>query len=189
MGKHTAKRFDSKEKNTIETENRTQKSFKIGKFIFTIFLFIIVIFIIPYIKNFFYSSIHEIKPNSSDNRASLDIQSDINAVSLSNILPENINNSVYPSKKFENTELSISNLFLNYDNNITVIEFDLCNEDLTEQDIFKFTFSLLDENGNIMISFDLSSEELLQPNQTKSFILIATRDVSNASDFSISIKR
>lgn len=186
MAKHSAKRFDTKEKNRIpkrknKKQNNRNDNSKLN--IITIIIILIIIIVVALILAFgedFVKIVNSNKENTDTNH---------NSVSLSSILSENTNISPYSTKKFDKTDLSVSNLFLKYENNITVISFSLSNESLKEQDIFNFTFSLLNENGNPIITYDLSSEEVLKSNQNKDFILVATMDVSNASDFEISIKK
>lgn len=114
-----------------------------------------------------------------------------NTLSTNDILSEcSQNESNYSSKKFDNLDyLYIDNLFLKYENNITLIKFNLYNDSNATQDSLNFNFSLLDENNTLLITYDLKLSEPLKGNQNKEFILISTRDVSNASDYKIEIKK
>lgn len=95
--------------------------------------------------------------------------------------------SKYISKEFDfDNSLSINNLFLIYENNITIIKFNLCNNSDDVKNVFSFYFSLVDENGNILIDYNLSSKKPLEGKSQEEFVLIATRDVSNAYDYTIS---
>ena len=193
MGKHSAKRFVSNEKKepTLNRNAKIQvkKSSKLKRLIIIILLFIIIIFAIPHIKDFFTDYVYEVTKDFFDNFSSESEETASEPISISSILETNPNTSPYSTKNIMDTELYVNNLFLKYENNITVINFDICNNSSINQDIFNFTFSLLDENNKVIISYDLSSEEIIEANQKKDFVLIATRDVSNASDFSISIKK
>lgn len=101
-----------------------------------------------------------------------------------------ISASNFSPKKLEETHLMLQNLSIQYDQSISTIRFDLSNDSDVEQSAIAFSFSLLDENQNVIIHYDkLSTKEIIGANQKKNFMLIATRDVSNASDYKIEITK
>lgn len=172
MGKQKGKRFSETSKNRN----------------YFGFIFIFLIFIIGIIFLFFYTRTLWLNHLSSTESTNNEITNE--ATSVENIINNNTTSqSPYVSKSFDiANHLVVQDLFLIYENNITVIKFNLYNNSTNSQDVFDFTFSLLDESGNNIISFDLSSKEMIEPNNYKEFVLIAARDVSNAYDFQISIK-
>ena len=98
--------------------------------------------------------------------------------------------SNFSPKKLEETHLMLQNLSIQYDQSISTIRFDLSNDSDVDQSAVAFSFSLLDENQNVIIHYDkLSTKEIIGANQKKNFMLIATRDVSNASDYKIEITK
>lgn len=182
MGKHSAKIFDSNKNTEKKTKTRKEKNFfKSWKLIIILLLFLIIILLALFIRNY------SIKLKQNDATA-FETNKDSNSVSLSSILSTE-EYSKYETRKIENTNLILTNLFLKFENNITVIKFEICNESTEDQPVFDFTFSLLDENNLNIISYDLSSEEIIPANSKKQFVLIASRDVSNATDFKIDIKK
>lgn len=183
MGKHSAEKYVQKNKK-IRNENKKRGNW--GKIIFIIFIFIIAIFLIEFVyKHDFFDTTTE----SAEEQSKKITREVSNSVPLSSILPDSNTDSSFESKLFSNTNLRLTNLLLNYKNNITAITFDILNESSKIQDIFNFTFSLLDSDDNVIISYDLSSKEVIDSNQKKNFVLIATRDVTHATDFKISIKK
>lgn len=182
MGKHSAKRKIQK-KNKFQNENK--KKFNFTKLIFVIFIFIIAIFLFEFVSR---KDLFDIFKSNKE-QSSKTNQKITDSVPLDNILTDNSDISPFNEKNIDNTNLSLNNLFLNYENNITAITFDICNNSSENQDIFNFSFSLIDDVGNIVINYNLSSKEIIEANQKKSFVLIATRDVTNATDFIISLKK
>lgn len=184
MKKNKAKRFNQKSSNKSDETKKNNKTLNIKNFLlFFIIIIIIVLIYITKTKNLL---------NFSDEEVS-DSQNDIlqdNAASLSEMLSELPSNSKYSKKTFDTAEyLEIDNLNLKYENNITIIKFNLFNNSSNNQEIFQFNFSLLDENNNVLISYDLSSDKIIEANKNKEFVLIATRDVSNAYDYKIELKK
>lgn len=164
---------------------RFKKSSKIHLNFTIIFIIFIVgiIFLFYYIKTIWLSHLPTENPpvqNTIDSNANTSVEGIIEYTSTEK--------SKYASKTFDTaTHLTVQNLFLIYENNITIIKFNLHNNSLDNQDLFDFTFSLLDENGIVLISYELSSGEIIEANTSKEFVLIATRNVSNAFDFKISM--
>lgn len=184
MKKHSAKRFDSKDKLKKETKRskKAKKKLKLWK-IFLLLIIIVIIILVIYFKEpilKFINKSFKAKNNNETNNT--------NSMSLSDILAIEVP-SKYETKKLEGSTFSLTNLCLKYENNITVIEFDFVNEDSKEQSIPNFTLTLLDESGTNIISYNLSSSEIISPNNKKQFVLIASRDVSNTADYKIEIKK
>lgn len=94
--------------------------------------------------------------------------------------------STFSPKELEGTNFMLQNLSIQYDQSISTIRFDLVNVSDIDQSAVAFSFSLLDENQNVIIHYDkLSTKEIIEAHQKKNFMLIATRDVSHASDYKI----
>lgn len=182
MGKHSAKRFDTKDNNRIKSTRKKKKKFNFGKF-FLIILLLAVICVLGFIVYKFYPNIIEKTENkNTENESS-------NITSLSSMMAKDDEKSKFETKKIEGTDLSLGHLFVNYNNSITLTEFEIFNEGSTDQPIFNFTFSLLDENDDVIIDYDLSSKEVISANGKRHFNLIASRDVSNATDFKVEVKK
>ena len=98
--------------------------------------------------------------------------------------------SAYAIKNFPGAEyLNVSNLGLKYENNITAVRFNINNNSSDDQDVFYFTLTLTDIDGNVLINFDISSEEIIESNNSKEFIVVAAKDVSSATDYQLSIQK
>ena len=156
MSKHVGKRFQGNSKSTS-----SKSCFKIiKKLIFILLLALLILFLLAHWHRLPQPVAETAKPDSS----------------ASNFSP----------KKLEETHLMLQNLSIQYDQSISTIRFDLVNASDVDQSAVAFSFSLLDENQNVIIHYDkLSTKEIIGANQKKNFMLVATRDVSNASDYKI----
>ena len=175
MKQYNAKRFNESSKHShAKHSNNPKKSLPLKLFLLILIIFLAVIAIL------YFKFPWDISTSSNTN-----VEENISA---NNIITD-ISDSVSPfeTKSFNNMNyLSVEDLSLKYENNITFIKFNLYNNSSKEQKVFDFTFTLLDENGNQLISYDLSSKDLIPVNNHKEFVLLATRDLSNATDYTIS---
>ena len=164
MSKHVGKRFQGNSKSTS-----SKSCFKIiKKLIFILLLALLILFLL--------SHWHRLPQPSAENVA---------APVAETVEPESSTSNFSP-KKLEETHLMLQNLSIQYDQSISTIRFDLSNDSDVDQSAVAFSFSLLDENQNVIIHYDkLSTKETIEAHQKKSFMLIATRDVSHASDYKI----
>lgn len=175
MKKYNAKRFNESS-NHLNSEHSNY--YKNGLFL-KLFLFILIVMLVILVIMYF--------------KFSWDISASYNTNTEKNILANEIISdfscdvSKFKTKSFDSINyLFVGDLSLKYENNITFIKFNLYNNSSEEQKVFDFTFTLLDENGNQLISYDLSSKDLIPGNNHKEFVLLVTRDVSNATDYTIS---
>ena len=175
MKQYNAKRFNGNSKHShSKHSNNPKKSLSLKLFLLILIIFLAVIAIL------YFKFPWDISTSSNTN-----VEENISA---NNIIAD-ISDSVSPfeTKSFDNMNyLSVEDLSLKYENNVTFIKFNLYNNSSEEQKVFDFTFTLLDENGNQLISYNLSSKDLIPGNNHKEFVLLATRDVSNATDYTIS---
>ncbi len=164
MSKHVGKRFQGNSKSTS-----SKSCFKIiKKLIFILLLALLILFLLAHW--------HRLPQPFAENVAAPVAETAEPESSTSNFSP----------KKLEETHLMLQNLSIQYDQSISTIRFDLVNVSDVDQSAVAFSFSLLDENQNVIIHYDkLSTKEIIGANQKKNFMLVATRDVSNASDYKI----
>lgn len=164
MSKHVGKRFQGNSKSTS-----SKSCFKIiKKLIFILLLALLILFLLAHW--------HRLPQPSAENVA---------APVAETAEPES-STSTFSPKELEGTNFMLQNLSIQYDQSISTIRFDLSNDSDVEQSAVAFSFSLLDENQNVIIHYDkLSTKEIIGANQKKNFMLVATRDVSNASDYKI----
>lgn len=164
MSKHVGKRFQGNSKSTS-----SKSCFKIiKKLIFILLLALLILFLLAHW--------HRLPQPSAENVAAPVAETAEPESSTSNFSP----------KKLEETHLMLQNLSIQYDQSISTIRFDLSNDSDVDQSAVAFSFSLLDENQNVIIHYDkLSTKETIEAHQKKNFMLIATRDVSHASDYKI----
>ena len=127
--------------------------------------------------------------NNKENYNNLNIVQEPESLPAINDSSSDSSLSNFDIKTFEGAEhLSISNVRLSYENNITYIMFDLTNSSSNEQDIFDFSFNLLDENNILLTSYNVNSEESIKPNTTKTYLLLSTMDLSAfVGNYSISL--
>ena len=177
MKQYNAKRFNESSNNSHSKHTNYHNKSLFLKLLVFILIVILIILVSMYFK-FSWDISTSSNTNTEENISANEIISD---------LSDDV--SKFKTKSFDSINyLSVSNLSLKYENNITFIKFNLYNNSSEEQKVFDFTFNLLDENGNTLISYDLSSKDLIPSNNHKEFVLIATRDVSNAADYTINKK-
>lgn len=164
MSKQAGKRFQGNPKNTS-----SKSRFKtIKKLIFILLLALLILFLLAYW--------HRLPQPSAENVAT----------PVAETAEPESSTSTFSPKELEGTNFMLQNLSIQYDQSISTIRFDLSNDSDVEQSAIAFSFSLLDENQNVIIHYDkLSTKETIEAHQKKSFMLIATRDVSHASDYKI----
>lgn len=164
MSKHVGKRFQGNSKSTS-----SKSCFKIiKKLIFILLLALLILFLLAHW--------HRLPQPFAENVA---------APVAETAEPES-STSTFSPKELEGTNFMLQNLSIQYDQSISTIRFDLVNVSDVDQSAVAFSFSLLDENQNVIIHYDkLSTKEIIEAHQKKNFMLIATRDVSHASDYKI----
>lgn len=181
MKKYNAKRFNDSSEH-LDSKHLKHNKYHRKSFLLKLFLFILIVILVILVIMYFRFS-WDISTFHNTN-----VENTISSNEIISAIPNDV--SKFKTKSFDNLNyLSVSDLSLKYENNITFIQFDLCNSSLEEQKVFNFIFYLLDENGNILISYDLSSNEPIPGNTSKKIVLISTKDVTNAIDYTISQKK
>ena len=184
MGKHfkrKEKKISNKKEKTNEKKNIITKKLILKLLVF-IAIFLLALFSISYFaSNKVLVNLSEKQDSNSNTISSKDL---VDGATTSNV--KDSSNVLSQEKEVANLEgILLKNLIVNFNNDVTIIKFDLVNNSSNITPTFNFNFSLLDKEGNVLTTFTLATKKDLSSSDTEAFSLLSSRDLTDSFDYTI----